>query len=699
MLFPKIVLLATAMVMFSGTIQSAPDPQTTPLPAGIDRATFHLVKPELSPEELAAQVDQWAAEGVGAVVIGGGNHHYLFNSVGTPELEAYMNAAKILTERCNAKGISVIEHHSNCLLSPNLSEKYEPMLQRGFSPEGKSIVVLQDLYSTRVFCPNNKDFRDLYWSILSGMLDEGKFNGVMSDDANLYGGCSCDVCTEKFKAEFEGDIGNAFVAAQKTGSTEWRKWHAIRRQWMTDFYDDFHARLAAERPGIFTFLLANDPLSAWPSQTTGLYAELYALYGDVILWEIYNPSDFASYRPIATSASYYRALCELPTVRVEKVLMMPFADQADKRDVTDPAEELFMWALAKTVNLDFCLARVFLTGMVTGDPERFFFNYEKNHPEWFDYGNTHSNIGILFSAASRDIDPAWESTHLPAFQGWAQSLKNHGLEYRAISELNLSNEAQKAQKLPAVLIVPNAFALSDHAIAQLTEYVSQGGTLVIHGLFGTVDETGVLRNPDNPQLNSLLGGKLSQQEPTASPISGALPFVAEQAEPYPQSPFGNTFCNHLGSGTVLVIPEIPDAAVAQKYMANGSEFHHNGNPASAEKMAQLAKILSPHAVELKTADGKLPFFGIYNSKDEDNVIFIPIVNTSGSDELAEGTPIPIPSKVSWPASKPLTLTMPQAIVKAEMLNYPDDAVTELDVMGNAVQIPMPEKFGVLKITF
>ena len=121
--------------------------------------------------------------------------------------------------------------------------------------------------------------------------------------------------------------------------------------------------------------------------------------------------------------------------------------------------------------------------------------------------------------------------------------------------------------------------------------------------------------------------------------------------------------------------------------------------ARAAKMAQLAKILSPYAVELKTADGKLPFFGIYNSKDEDNVIFIPIVNTSGSDELAEGTPIPIPSNVSWPASKPLTLTTPQALVKAEMLNYPDNTSTKLDVAKNVVQIPMPEKFGILKITF
>ena len=46
---------------------------------------------------------------------------------------------------------------------------------------------------------------------------------------------------------------------------------------------------------------------------------------------------------------------------------LPYADRAEERDVYDPQEETFVWALAHAHGMAFSLARVFLTGLRADD--------------------------------------------------------------------------------------------------------------------------------------------------------------------------------------------------------------------------------------------------------------------------------------------------------------------------------------------
>ncbi|MDD4816366.1 MAG: hypothetical protein PHI85_00155 [Victivallaceae bacterium] len=398
---------------------------------GFERQTFWAFTPEMSDAEMQKEVDVIAAAGANCVILGGGAHHYLADS-DRQTLDRYLNRAALAVKLCHEKGIKVVEHHSNVLISPaNCTAALEPMLLQGFSDDGGSGVWPE--YNARSFCPNNPQYREMYWQKLSSMLARVDFDGIMSDDASFHAGCSCAVCQARWTAENGGDIFSAYKAAKTIGSPAWNLWNATRKRWITEYYMWLSEKLRSEYPSIVRFTLANDSTSPWPSQINGLYPELFAYSGDLIVWEIYNPADFFSVRRLGVSAAVYREMCESPAMRAKSFCILAYADTAEHRDVFDPSEDEFMWAFAMTVGGDFCFGRVFLTGITAKDSPGEVFNFEKkylaNRKNW---GNTYAGVAVVFNPLLRDTDPNWEAGHTVPFNATMQTLQAQGVPAKAL---------------------------------------------------------------------------------------------------------------------------------------------------------------------------------------------------------------------------------------------------------------------------
>jgi len=624
--------------------------------ADFSRQTFWLLDVNDNVEVWSKRAAELQKNGINCIIVGGGYHHYLFNS-SDAELDQYLQAAQTVVRLCHERGIKVIEHHSNVLISPEkVTESDNLLLQKGFVADGSEDV--WDLYKTRSFCPNNLEYREKYWQRLQKILDSVDFDGIMSDDACFYGGCSCVECEKRWKQEHDNTLMQAYKEAQTPGTPGWQIWHAARKVWMLDFRTWLDNKIHDKYPDLEHIILANDSISPWPSQISGLYPELYALTGTSIMWEIYNPADFYSFRRLTASASVYRAYCEAPQLRAQNFILLPYADHADKRDVFDPQEEFFMWALARTVKGEFNLARVYLTGIESGDPIREFFTFDRDFmPPAAEMGLTDANVGIFFSAPSRDLDPQWEANHTASFSAWAQLLANHGIPYKAITDLTL--DQLDSVKL---VIVPDVFAISPTTADRL---LNSGTPLLISGRWQVMNEKGEYY-PDAEPLT---------KDSTLTAITKARPEQTEAAN-------GKTIWR-LGS--------LP-ANIAQTAMNEGDKFTAPQNTVLAEQLANfVARQVKPQ-VRIN-CNGMVPLFGVYRAG---KTLYIPVTNSAGAD-LNPGDPIPAPSKVIWGEPKMLDIVFTEPVRSAAVLDFNTKVWKPLTVKDNRLGLYSPRRFMLIKV--
>lgn len=630
------------------------------------RRSFWLLDPGLTDQQLQSHVDTLKENAVDAVILGGGDHHYLFNQTDAA-LNAYLRTAAKAVALCHENGIKVIEHHSNVLISPdNCTEEIAPMLLMGFSSDGKSGIWPE--YGVRSFCPNNPEYREMYWRKLKHILDQVDFDGIMSDDASFHAGCACKVCQEKWRKENGGDIFSAYAASKNTGSKEWILWNATRKRWMRDFHLWLDGRIKAEFPTLVHYKLANDSTSPWPSQISGLYPELYAETGDVIVWEIYNPADFYSFRRLASSAAVYREMCELADFPVSRFTLLPYADNAEHRDIFDRNEETFMWAFSVCVGGDFTFARVYLTGITPEDqPEKFFRFEQKFLPDREEWGKTFADVGILFSADSRDIDPQWENLHSASYHAWAQLLQDHGIPYRALTQKSLAEDLDLH-----LLIVPDVFAISRNDLEKIYRFAESGGKVLLSG-------NNFLCLPDGRTLNGKTEFDLTaiKVEPSALPLKPEL--------------------TKRGKGEIFTLNGSIPRELFQNELSEGAPYIPLRMPETAVAYADLVEELAEPRIKLTSQSGKLPLFRVY--RGDEGTLFIPMVNTLGA-ELPAAEAVPQPSRVVWGSPVKISVHTKEPIKSARLLTYPAGTTTELPVASPySLELTSPEKFQLLTLKF
>lgn len=675
------ILLSTGIFMSTGSAKPI---------QGFSATTFLYVHPGLSDETIADYAKAFYENGVNGIIIGGGRHHYIYDDL--PYLEEQIQVTRKVVEACHQYGIQVAEHHSNVLITDaSYAEAHQEWLLLGFDEEQKPGVWPE--YGTWSFCPNQSGFRQHYWSIVSDFIRRTGVDALMSDDACFHKGCSCKACQERWEKENSGSLLEAYEKSKVAGSPEWRLWHETRRQWLLDFRQWLYNQMQEEFPDVQNICLSNSSHAAWPTLVHGFYPEAGLETAEAVVWEVYNPADFYSWRKIAVEASIFN---EAAARRNVSVICLPFADKADSRDQYDPEEEVFMWGLSKAFGLDFCVGRVFLTGIAPDDPPRKFFRFENERLQNWQDSRMTSPLGIFYSRRSRDTDPRWESGHVIPSIAWGQMCLSHALPFRAVTEETLSGGRLDEVK---VLLLPNVFALSDENLEALEAFVQQGGTLVATAWTATHDEDGALVYARRSKtLERLWGVSLQVEQMTGESTTMTVPCQPTTAKPVTLNETLVGFQNTLGKGRVYYLPDNLGADFYQEYQNEGKPYAEVRNSAQAALLADWIKSLIPKppvAFEVRNP-GEAPL--IVTHTHQNGQLLIHMLNTLGSS-IPPGSLIPTPFQVIWGEPQEIVLEFLFPPNSIRVISYTQDDDIQIEQPSTRISLRTPEVYQLVVVGF
>jgi hypothetical protein len=673
-------LLALGVVlMTSSPRQAGCEPQRS---RGFERTTFWFVQPTQSQAEVEARAEALARSGIDGVIIGGGRHHYLYDDL--PTLDDYVEAARLVVSACHKRGIKVAEHHSAVLTSSkDRAREHANWIQRDFESGEPSV---WPEYQTYAFCPNNPDFREDYWRIAKELVQRTGADALMSDDAVFHHGCCCESCARRWREEVGGDLRDAHLRSRTPGSGQWRKFNAVRRLWHLDFRSWLRDRQAKELPETLCLSLAGSVTSPWGTQTHGGSTEAALDTANICLWEIYNPADFYSWRRLGVEAA---VIAEAARVRNAVPVCLPYADTTAKRDIVDEQEEVFMWGLARSRCMPFAVSRVFLTGLTANDPARDYFLFERDRLSSFLQAEPAAAVGVVFSHSSRDVDPKWESSHTVPALGWAESLQDDCVPWRAVTEETLEHG------LPAdvrVLISPSAFALSDATLGAIEDFVRAGGTLIACGATAVCDEHGEPALAARRQrLERLLGVRI---ESVATGGNQASVVVTTAVESRSYSRFLENF---FGKGRVLYAPSDLGAAAFQDWVNPGERYSDPRDKDVCRALAAMASELAvsqPVTIARTRPDARV-LATLYRQR---NRLLVFLLNCSGAD-ISAGRRIPVPSRVVWGPTVDLVMTFKSAPAAMRLVSLDREEDVSFSRPGKTVTLRSPRRFGVLVVDY
>lgn len=671
------LLLLAAMAPLFATAEGS---RQTPAEA-FRRTTLMFLRPGMADAEVEAYAEAFTRSGITAVLIGGGRHHYLHDDL--PYLDDYAETAARVVEACRKRGIVVAEHHSVVLTTrEDYAREHAAWIQRDFESGEPSV---WPEYQTWAFCPNNPEFREHYWKIASGLTRRIGADALMSDDTVFHHGCSCAACARRWREETGGDIHEAYRQSRTPGSEAWRQWHAVRRKWFTDFRRWLLERQRAELPGTICLALSGNPLSPWGGQTHGGAAEGSLDTADIAVWEVYNPADFYSWRRLSVEAA---VMAEAARVRGVTALLLPYADTAQSRDVFDPEEEVFAWGLGQAHGLPFALGRVFLTGLTPEDAPRGYFLFERDRlSRWLEGGTgPQAEVAVLFSRASRDLDTAWEASHVAPAIGWAQSLQDALVPWRAITEDTLDRDVPEGVRL---VIAPNVFALSDAHLDALERFVRSGGILLATSRTAFFDGEGASAfSARKLRLESLYGVSLREPgEGISGPVEVAYASAKEMDAPV------RALRNRLGRGSVIYLPAEPGQQLFQDFQNEGKPFTDPRDLVLSAKLAQMVRVLAGECEVSLSLVPNSPALTAVRRAGSDLLIFY--LNTAGADPPL-GSEVPTPSRVDWKrtgASLQLRFAREPRRVRVVSLDFTESRT--LDRPGKEVTLPAPRRFALI----
>ncbi|MCD6333822.1 MAG: beta-galactosidase trimerization domain-containing protein, partial [Candidatus Latescibacteria bacterium] len=193
-------------------------------------------------------------------------------------------------------------------------------------------------------------------------------------------------------------------------------------------------------------------------------------------------------------------------------------------------ENLFCWALTKSWGQRYWPSIHGLSVEEESEMMRPVFDFEATHPELYDRPEPISEVGVLFSAQTRNIYKGMdERYYVREWCGWCETLMRANVPFDVITDPDLT-ERRTFDRLK-VLVLPNAAHLSDEQIVALKAFVEGGGKAILTHETGRYDETGALR-PGNP-LAELIGADCESVRESSSmwePIPGASVPLSERVE-------------------------------------------------------------------------------------------------------------------------------------------------------------------------
>jgi len=232
--------------------------------------------------------------------------------------DKYDAMLRSVVEICHARGIKVVDHHSNQLTHlvrshedrvriANMQDHHLPLFPDFWDNQninGKNLSdwrmisvktnepIYIESYCASAFCPNNPDYQEEYYTYLNRLIKNTGVDGVMSDDTNFFPdfyACGCKYCRDKF----EKRTGVPLPAVddlsfwENFSSPLFQEWIDMRFDSVDDFYDGVKKALPS---GVVLYacscsdalphkVMRGGSMELWAKSMDIIFAEMYHAFG------------------------------------------------------------------------------------------------------------------------------------------------------------------------------------------------------------------------------------------------------------------------------------------------------------------------------------------------------------------------------------------------------------------------------------
>ena len=494
--------------------------------------------------------------GINAVITFGGFH---FRWSFVDEWPQLLEVLRRIVESCHRYGIKVVEHHSAILThNPQGEKEWEwtfnvrrdggvdpkrhPGFMRGLREgdlqyKGVWLSQMRQIdprtgqfsrtnYRGWALCFNNPLWRKLYFEHLEEIYACG-VDGIMTDDVQFWPigyGCGCPYCRGEFHEatgyempptgmddpDFYGNMANPAYRAWILWRTESTAAHHRR---VTKHFRELGLELC--RP----FYSSSDTTTR-AIQGLGGMVENVAELMSTIFTEVCSVEAQGHCWPREGAEAKHRSALSYRYGVPPMCLFYPHNSQ----------ENLLCWALTKSWGQRYWGCNSRLTLQEEAKMLKPAFSFEAAHPEIYQRPEPVSEVGVLFSAQTRNTYKGMDDRHyVREWCGWCETLMRANVPFDVIIDPDLA-ERRYFDRFK-VLILPNAAHLSDDQITALTAFIEGGGKVIITHETGRYDQTGALR-PRHP-LSEIIGADcegVRDQSSIWEPIHGAPVPLSERVE-------------------------------------------------------------------------------------------------------------------------------------------------------------------------
>jgi hypothetical protein len=503
-----------------------------------------------TPQQFDEKARQLAEAGINGVLLSG--FHFRWSFVDQwPQL---LETMRRIVESCHRYDIKVVAHHSAILTFNPWGAKEWEWMRNTVDPEQhpglmhsvrKGDVQHKGVWLSRMrqidprtgqfsrtnyrgwaMCFNNPLWRELYFEHLEGIYACG-VDGIMSDDVQFWPvgyGCGCPYCRQAFHEasgyemprtgfddpDFYDNMANPAYRAWILWRTEATAAHHRR---VTKHFRDLGLELC--RP----FYSSSDT-TTWAIQGLGGMVENVADLMSTIFTEVCWAEAQGHCWPWEGAEAKHRSALSYRTSVPPMCLFYPHNSE----------ENLLCWALTKSWGQRYWPSIHGLPIEEETEMMRPLFEFEAAHPELYDRPQPISEVGVLFSAQTRNNYKGMNDRHyVREWCGWCETLMRANIPFDVITDPDLA-ERRYFDRFK-VLILPNAAYLSDEQVAALRAFIEGGGKVIITHETGRYEETGVLR-PSYP-LAELVGADcegVRDQSSIWEPIPGVSVPLSERVE-------------------------------------------------------------------------------------------------------------------------------------------------------------------------
>jgi Beta-galactosidase trimerisation domain len=445
-------------------------------------------------QQMRADAKILKKTGINIVLTEGLRRIILFEHEGrTGEIIAGLSKA---VKACHNEGIKVIHHLTASFVGQNLDGYSERELEWLSIDAGTGQPAFLKIWGGWfLWCINNPDFRSEYFRLCKQVMEETGLDGFMVDEVYFRTGwhnCVCPHCRGKYRKTTGYDVppvdDDKFWG--NFNNPAFRAWLNFRNVSVGDFYQDLAKQLKEIHQNPIVMGCKTGEITPKSTQQYGDSNQERMRGVNTLFMEVCASSLLYSWRYLAANLAVSSGLSRYyatPTVSTMYSLSK---------------ERFFSWALRLSHGLRIWATASVDQGAVLGpgsqllnfpvDREAFkqLFDWEKQHESELSGAlESYAGIGLLLSVATRDILDHDDGLDYYAreFIGWSETLNDEHLQYEVIfdEELTLARLSEFA-----LILLPNAAALSDNACRALVAYAKQGGGLIFTSETGYYDETG-----------------------------------------------------------------------------------------------------------------------------------------------------------------------------------------------------------------